>query len=104
MTGPAASRDLAADLLRPSQMWLGSRSAPATSSATRLPHRYAGRSGPASSAARKRRTWLLFTHKHDYLQATADRFPGAVRAFCIPRAAVAASPRGERILLCWRSP
>ncbi|WP_406474300.1 helix-turn-helix domain-containing protein [Streptomyces platensis] len=46
-------------------------------------------------------TWLLFAHKLHYLQQTAPAVPhsGGGRAFCVPEAAVAASPRYERVLL-----
>lgn len=53
-------------------------------------------SGEAASA------WLLFAHKYDYLRGQADSFgtDGRLRrAFCIPAAAVARSPRWERVLL-----
>ncbi|MFF1712268.1 transcriptional regulator, XRE family protein [Streptomyces sp. NPDC058268] len=47
--------------------------------------------------------WLLFRHKHDYLQAVAERFagPGSSlgRAFCVPESAVRSSEPYERILL-----
>ncbi|MEV5574495.1 helix-turn-helix transcriptional regulator [Spirillospora sp. NPDC052269] len=48
-------------------------------------------------------TWLLFTHKLDYLRRTAPPVPGTKtrigRAFCIPAEAVARSPGYERVLL-----
>jgi hypothetical protein len=53
-------------------------------------------SGEAASA------WLLFGHKYDYLRRQADLFgdEGQLRrVFCIPAAAVAGSPRWERVLL-----
>lgn len=47
--------------------------------------------------------WLLFTHKYDYLRRLTSRYDSqsapASRTFCIPEAAVADSPRPERILL-----
>ncbi|MCQ1577153.1 transcriptional regulator, XRE family protein [Streptomyces parvus] len=47
--------------------------------------------------------WLLFRHKHDYLQAVAARFAGLAsalgRAFCIPESAVRSTEPYERILL-----
>ncbi|MFI6689384.1 transcriptional regulator, XRE family protein [Streptomyces sp. NPDC050485] len=47
--------------------------------------------------------WLLFRHKHDYLQNVADRFagPGSAlgRAFCVPEPVVRSSESYERILL-----
>lgn len=46
-------------------------------------------------------TWLIFKHKHRYLQETAPRraHNGVGRAFCIPRQEVAGSPTYERVLL-----
>ncbi|MVO90751.1 helix-turn-helix domain-containing protein [Streptomyces sp. p1417] len=46
-------------------------------------------------------TWLIFKHKHRYLQETAPRqaHDGVGRAFCVPRQEVAASPTYERVLL-----
>ncbi|MEV5043568.1 transcriptional regulator, XRE family protein [Streptomyces griseoincarnatus] len=47
--------------------------------------------------------WLLFRHKHAYLQALASRFAGATsplgRAFCVPEQAVDSTEPSERILL-----
>ncbi|MBQ0972907.1 transcriptional regulator, XRE family protein [Streptomyces sp. RK31] len=47
--------------------------------------------------------WLLFRHKHEYLQAVAIRFAGAGsslgRAFCVPEQAVHGTEPYERILL-----
>ncbi|MEV8333865.1 hypothetical protein [Streptomyces niveus] len=47
--------------------------------------------------------WLFFRHKHDYLQAVADRFAGPAstlgRAFCVPESAVRNTEPYERILL-----
>lgn len=44
--------------------------------------------------------WLLFAHKHAYLQALARRFAGSPvsRVFCVPSDVVAASPAPERVL------
>jgi hypothetical protein len=45
-------------------------------------------------------TWLLFTHKYDYLQDLAARFnSGMARAFCIPSQVAEASPPAESVLL-----
>ncbi|MFC5187969.1 helix-turn-helix domain-containing protein [Actinomadura harenae] len=48
-------------------------------------------------------TWLLFTHKLDYLRRTAPPVPEPKatigRAFCIPAEVVARSPGYERVLL-----
>lgn len=47
--------------------------------------------------------WLFFRHKHDYLQAIAERFAGPAsavgRAFCVPESVVRSSEPYERILL-----
>jgi hypothetical protein len=101
MPKSAVSRDLVADLSPVGRMWLGSAFC-------------AGHIGRHSDDlrdvpvfwTRERRGeeatgWLLFTHKHDYLKATAARLATAptVRNFCIPRADVDTSPKAERILL-----
>jgi len=46
-------------------------------------------------------TWLLFKHKHRYLElmAPARAHDGVGRAFCVPHPEVAASPMYERVLL-----
>lgn len=44
-------------------------------------------------------SWLLWTHKLDYLRYTSKRFVRMRRAFCIPESEVDASPRYERVLL-----
>ncbi|MGW6278421.1 hypothetical protein [Kribbella sp. NPDC055071] len=44
-------------------------------------------------------SWLLWSHKFDYLRRTARWFPRMRRGFCIPEADVAASPGYERVLL-----
>lgn len=46
-------------------------------------------------------TWLLFEHKHRYLElmAPARAHDGVGRAFCVPHQEVAASPMYERVLL-----
>jgi hypothetical protein len=97
----SVSRDLAGDLSAVGRMWLGSAFC-------------AGHIGRHVDQfhdvpvfwTRERRGeeasgWLLFTHKHDYLRATAARLSGAraVRAFCVPHTQVDASPLPERILL-----
>jgi len=47
--------------------------------------------------------WLLFRHKHAYLQQISGQFAGTadplVRGFCVPEDAVTASARWERLLL-----
>lgn len=44
-------------------------------------------------------SWLLWTHKLDYLRHTASRYAQMRRGFCIPEHKVRASPRYERVLL-----
>ncbi|TLG13920.1 helix-turn-helix transcriptional regulator [Nocardia cyriacigeorgica] len=97
----AVGRDSAADLSPVSTMWLGSDVC-----ARHILHHASRLAGPPRFWAREQRgeeacTWLLFTHKYNYLLATADMDTDAepVRAFCIPQDAVAASGRRERILL-----
>ncbi|MBX7267542.1 XRE family transcriptional regulator [Micromonospora sp. Llam7] len=97
----SAGRDLASDLTRVSQMWLGSDFC-----AQHILRHLADLSSPPEFWTREQRgeeasTWLLFRHKYDYLQAVTDRFSGGAlsRAFCIPPETVVASPCAERILL-----
>jgi DNA-binding XRE family transcriptional regulator len=101
MSRSAVSHDLAADLTDVGRMWLGS----AFCAGHIHRHAEALTSTPAYWTREQRgeeaSTWLLFAHKQKYLDLTAARSGshGIVRAFCIPRTAVDASPRGERILL-----
>jgi hypothetical protein len=44
-------------------------------------------------------SWLLWSHKLEYLRYTSRRLVGMRRAFCVPESAVDASPRYERVLL-----
>ncbi|MEJ3743118.1 XRE family transcriptional regulator [Actinomycetes bacterium KLBMP 9797] len=97
----SAGRDIAADLTRVSQMWLGSEFC-----ARHILRRLAVVDQVPDFWTREQRgeeasTWLLFRHKYDYLQAVADRFSGqqVSRAFCIPPQTVTESPRAERVLL-----
>jgi hypothetical protein len=97
----AASRDIAADLTLAAQTWLGS-----VFCAGHIRRHYPVLTDVPVFWTQERRgeeasTWLLFTHKLDYLRATAAQFAGSrtVRAFCVPRSAVDGSPSGERILL-----
>jgi hypothetical protein len=95
----AASRDVAPDLTASTHMWLGSAFC-----AGHILRHAASLQGLPVFWTREQRgeeaaTWLLFAHKQQYLLATAEQFPGAVRAFCIPRDAVDSSPTGERTLL-----
>ncbi|WP_328463680.1 hypothetical protein OHA21_38600 [Actinoplanes sp. NBC_00393] len=95
----AASRDIAADLSPASFMWLGSQFCADhilrhASDLTSPPLFWTREQSGEQAAA-----WLLFTHKHDYLRATATTGGGATRVFCVPEAAVISSPAGERALL-----
>ncbi|MBO4209415.1 helix-turn-helix domain-containing protein [Micromonospora echinofusca] len=101
MSRSAVSRDLAADMTDVGMMWLGS----AFCARHIRRHADAFIDSPVYWTREQRgeeaSTWLLFTHKQKYLQATEvdPGHPGPVRVFCIPRTAVDDSPRGERILL-----
>jgi hypothetical protein len=44
-------------------------------------------------------SWLLWTHKFEYLRRTSRWFSGMRRGFCIPQEEVSASPRYERVML-----
>lgn len=44
-------------------------------------------------------SWLLWTHKLDYLRHTARTVPAARRGVCVPQHEVDASPRYERLVL-----
>lgn len=101
MPHSAVGRDLAADLTTVSQMWLGSDFC-----ARHILRHLAELDRVPQFWTREQRgeeasTWLLFSHKYQYLQAVSDRFSagGLSRAFCIPPDAVSASPRAERVLL-----
>lgn len=97
---PALGRDLGVELSPVSRMWIGSevcarhilRNADALTNTPQFWTR--------EQRGEEASTWLLFTHKYQYLHATthaqADR---PLRAFCIPPEAVRASTRPERILL-----
>lgn len=98
----AVSRDMATDASPASRMWLGSmfcadhirRHMPDLTDAPV----FWTREQRGEEAA----SWLLFTHKNEYLRSTsagAGSGERLVRAFCIPREAVAKSPAGERALL-----
>ena len=98
----AAALEEADGLSAASRMWLGSDFCARhinrhTTALTGAPTYWTReQTGEAASA------WLLFAHKHDYLQQQSDRFGAAGqlrRAFCVPPHAVAGSPRWERVLL-----
>ncbi|TCO37636.1 hypothetical protein EV646_12323 [Kribbella antiqua] len=44
-------------------------------------------------------SWLIWSHKFEYLQRTARRFAIMRRGFCIPESEVRASPAYERVML-----
>ncbi|MGY4770913.1 hypothetical protein ACXC9Q_28720 [Kribbella sp. CWNU-51] len=44
-------------------------------------------------------SWLLWSHKFEYLRRTSRWFKGMRRGFCIPEDEVSASPRYERVML-----
>jgi hypothetical protein len=95
----AASRDIASDLSPASLMWLGSHFC-----ADHILRHACDLTTPPVFWTREQRgeqaaAWLLFTHKHDYLRATATAGAAATRVFCVPEAAVTCSPPGERALL-----
>lgn len=104
MTKSAASRDIAADASPASRMWLGSQFC-----ADHIRRHVPTLTDTPVFWTREQRgeeaaTWLLFAHKHDYLRDTSNQTRTCssdpiVRAFCIPRNAVTASPAGERDLL-----
>ncbi len=99
----AVGRQAAADLTSAALMWLGS------SFCAR--HILRNLANPAcvplfwtrEQSGEEACAWLLFRHKYGYLKRISGQFAGPVdpliRGFCIPEAAVAASPRWERILL-----
>jgi transcriptional regulator with XRE-family HTH domain len=98
----AAGRDDADGLSPVSQLWLGSDFC-----ARHILRHVEQLAAAPTFWTREQRgeeasTWLLFTHKYEYLRRLAERFGGAAgltRAFCIPADQVTASPRFERILL-----
>ncbi|MFC8850357.1 MULTISPECIES: helix-turn-helix domain-containing protein [unclassified Micromonospora] len=103
LTRSAVSGDLVQDLENVSRMWLGSafcadhinrQSADLTEVPTFWTREQTGEEAS---------TWLLFGHKLRYLAATAARFNTSsqqmTRLFCVPRVAVDATTRSERVLL-----
>jgi len=44
-------------------------------------------------------SWLIWSHKFEYLRSTSRRFDGARRGFCIPAHEVESSPLYERVLM-----
>lgn len=97
----SVGRDVATDLTRVSQMWLGSDFC-----ARHILRHLVDLDDVPEFWTREQRgeeasTWLLFRHKYDYLEAVSDQFAGGElrRAFCIPPETIAASPPAERTLL-----
>lgn len=99
----SASRDAVAGLSPVSQMWLGS------DFCARHILRHCGTlAGMPAFWTREQQgeqasTWLLFTHKHEYLRQLADRhhspkFPLA-RTFSVTEEAIVGASRPERVLL-----
>lgn len=97
----SVSKDTADDLYPVSRMWLGS------SFCARHILRHISNLTTASPVfwtqeqrGEEASTWLLFAHKHAYLQTLAGHFTGSpvARVFCVPDDVVAASPAAERIL------
>lgn len=103
LPGSAVSREVASDLTTASRRWLGSEFC------ARHILRNRGRLGHAplfwtcEERGEEACMWLLFRHKYAYLQKTSSRFARPAeplrRVFCVPEAAVGASPPFERILL-----
>ncbi|GAA0955596.1 hypothetical protein [Nonomuraea longicatena] len=101
LTASAVSREAAPDLGNVSHAWLGSDfcARHILRNLTELPDMptFWTREQRGEEAC----MWLLFDHKYAYLRAVrrtvGEKSP--VRMFCIPRGAVNASPRYERVLL-----
>ncbi|MEV5835537.1 helix-turn-helix transcriptional regulator [Nocardia sp. NPDC052112] len=98
-----AGHELAADLSPVSQMWLGSDFCARhilrhTDQLTDTPEFWT-----REQRGEEASTWLLFTHKFQYLQRTgtmsSNRDSIPTRTFCIPPETVSASWKPERILL-----
>ncbi|MFC7483071.1 XRE family transcriptional regulator [Luedemannella flava] len=97
----AAARDTVAGLSMVSQMWLGSQFCARhilrhAASFTQVPAFWT-REQHGEEAS----TWLLFTHKLDYLKTIAAQVgeAGVTRSLCVPPDLVSGSPRSERALL-----
>jgi hypothetical protein len=100
-TRSAVSRDDADGLSAVSRMWLGSDFC-----ARHIARHAEGFAEAPAFWTRERNgeeasTWLLFSHKVDYLRRLAEQLGSAhpSRTFCVPADAVDGSPRFERILL-----
>jgi hypothetical protein len=95
----SATQSEAPDLNEISRQWLGSYfcAGHITRNLSRL-------SSPPIFWTRERRgeeaaSWLLWTHKLEYLRHTSSALPGLKRGFCVPEHEVHASPRYERVVL-----
>ncbi|GAA3598575.1 hypothetical protein [Kribbella ginsengisoli] len=60
--------------------------------------------GPALLWSRERSgeeaaSWLIWSHRYEYLHRISRRFTGIRHGFCVPESEVAGSPRYERVLL-----
>ena len=103
----AAGSQAAAGLTAAARMWLGS-----SFCARHILRNLASPQGLPAFWTREQTgeeacAWLLFRHKHTYLQQISGQFAGTadplVRGFCVPEDAVMASVRWERVLLSSRS-
>lgn len=101
MTASAVSGDIAPEAMPATHMWLGSQFC-----ADHVRRHTPVLTGPPVFWTREQcgeqaASWLLFDHKQRYLSDTAPASAGdsVIRAFCIPREAVTASPPSERALL-----
>lgn len=99
----SAGSQVAAGLTAAARLWLGS-----SFCARHILHHLANPPGLPTFWTREQTgeeacAWLLFRHKHEYLQQISGQFVGAVdplvRGFCIPEDVVTASPSWERLLL-----
>ncbi|MBN1173215.1 MAG: XRE family transcriptional regulator, partial [Micromonosporaceae bacterium] len=103
MPTSTASRDLACDLGPVAQRWLGSafcaghilRNADSLASVPQF--------WTTEERGEEASSWLLFSHKLDYLRTLASRYARQTvpmtRVFCVPEPAVMVSSSPERILL-----
>jgi hypothetical protein len=97
-----AGSEAAAGLTAAARLWLGS-----SFCARHILHNLASPAGVPAFWTREQTgeeacAWLLFRHKHDYLQQIRGQFAGTaepvVRGFCVPEGAVTSTARWERIL------
>lgn len=99
LTASAATTSEAPELNSVSQRWLGSYfcASHISRNLSRLsPHpMFWTREQRGEEAA----SWLLWSHKLDYLRHTARTLPSARRGFCVPEHQLESSPRYERVVL-----